>query len=302
MPPGGWIRRGMAVGMPLDAELVVLSEAMAVPVEVGSSVVVGAKTIDVGMLIVVAVSVAVGTIECGADDVVVSSACEADVSVVDAGASVVVDGATGRSVEVLVEADVVVMETLDEGVVKEAVSVVVLLAPVERGMLKPEVVVMIAVELSVAVTLDEVVVVTGTGMSAIPEEPVEVLSVYASVDVPVTDASVAVALTEMMVLWSAREEAALDSTLEYSDTNELDRSGSVAVAMMLEICELSDEATDDSAEEEFGVAAGTMTVPLPIVPLLLSESADETWDIMDGTTPLGSEAVIGAVVVAFASV
>lgn len=72
MPPGGWTRRGMAVGRPLDAVEVLLSTGTIVPdvVVVGGGVVVGAKTSDVGRLMLVSVLVAVGTIDTGASEVV----------------------------------------------------------------------------------------------------------------------------------------------------------------------------------------------------------------------------------------
>lgn len=100
MPPGGWTRRGIAVGKPLDAVEVLLSTGTIVPevVVVGGGVVVGAKTSDVGMLMLVSVLVAVGTIDTGAVEVVdgavslavVSLAEEDEVSLVVESSSVVV--------------------------------------------------------------------------------------------------------------------------------------------------------------------------------------------------------------------
>lgn len=234
IPPGGWTKRGMAVGRPLDTVELVRSAGAVVEVVVGGGVVVGANTIEVGMLMVVSELVAVGTMDVGGSVVVsvvdggrvslaVVSVVElAAVSVVVESSSVVVAGAyvNGALVKVLV---VVLVEefnkvgiavegtvdTFDAPVVIDGnteLSLSVVRVPVVSDMdVEDESVVVVAVVmmmdiLPVDVALAVVSVGSGTGTTVIPDEPVTVVNVNEAVDDDVLTDSVVVALTDAIVV------------------------------------------------------------------------------------------------------
>lgn len=224
----------MAVGRPLDTVELVRSAGAVVEVVVGGGVVVGANTIEVGMLMVVSELVAVGTMDVGGSVVVsvvdggrvslaVVSVVElAAVSVVVESSSVVVAGAyvNGALVKVLV---VVLVEefnkvgiavegtvdTFDAPVVIDGnteLSLSVVRVPVVSDMdVEDESVVVVAVVmmmdiLPVDVALAVVSVGSGTGTTVIPDEPVTVVNVNEAVDDDVLTDSVVVALTDAIVV------------------------------------------------------------------------------------------------------
>lgn len=224
----------MAVGRPLDTVELVRSTGAVVEVVVGGGVVVGANTIEVGMLMVVSELVAVGTMDVGGSVVVsvvdggrvslaVVSVVElAAVSVVVESSSVVVAGAyvNGALVKVLV---VVLVEefnkvgiavegtvdTFDAPVVIDGnteLSLSVVRVPVVSDIdVEDESVVVVAVVmmmdiLPVDVALAVVSVGSGTGTTVIPDEPVTVVNVNEAVDDDVLTDSVVVALTDAIVV------------------------------------------------------------------------------------------------------
>jgi len=84
----------------------------------------------------------------------------------------------------------------------------------------------------------------------------------------------------------AREEAALDSTLENSEASELDTAESVAVAAMLESSELSAEARLESA-----LVAPAVTVDGTLLDeLAMLDTSESTEDWAEATTLEASEA------------
>jgi hypothetical protein len=332
-------------------------------VEVGAALVVlvGAKTMVDGNVMLVALSYPVGTIEMGAVDVVVvtglysSLVVDANVdfevvvglmyvsgSVVVGAYEIIADSVVVGEYEMTIEAFWVVEDTIGTGAVEE-VSCVSVIETLDEATIPLAVDEPVVIDGTTTVTLlegvlvgcvplsvDEPVViegtmivalldgvlvgfdplsvpvpyangvedlVIGTGMSAIPEEPIEVLKVYDPVEMPVPDiidASVAVALTEAMVaVVSANEDAALDKMLEYSDASDVDTEPFVAVATMLENCELKEEAMDSSAD----VAAGAIAVTFPVPLLDIAEEMLEISETADGIKPEALVDVLAEVVV-----
>lgn len=108
------------------------------------------------------------------------------------------------------------------------------------------------------------------------------------------EAKLAIALSEPVVeadgklvdSSDARDEAALESTLENSEANELETAESVAVAATLESSELSEEARLESASEAAAVTDdGTLDVSLAML-----EASESTEDCADETTLEASDA------------
>lgn len=267
----------MAVGRPLDTVELVRSTGAVVEVVVGGGVVVGANTIEVGMLMVVSELVAVGTMDVGGSVVVsvvdggrvslaVVSVVElAAVSVVVESSSVVVAGAyvNGALVKVLV---VVLVEefnkvgtavegtvdTFDAPVVIDGnteLSLSVVRVPVVRDMdVEDESVVVVAVVmmmdiLPVDVALAVVSVGSGTGTTVIPDEPVTVVNVNEAVDDDVLTDSVVVALTDAIVV-------ALTDSVVVALTDAVVVETSVREAVL-------EDVTDES------VVMGTVPFPVP---------------------------------------
>lgn len=269
----------MAVGRPLDTVELVRSTGAVVEVVVGGGVVVGANTIEVGMLIVVSELVAVGTMDVGGSVVVsvvdggrvslaVVSVVElAAVSVVVESSSVVVAGAyvNGALVKVLV---VVLVEefnkvgtavegtvdTFDAPVVIDGnteleLSLSVVRVPVVSDMdVEDESVVVVAVVmmmdiLPVDVALAVVSVGSGTGTTVIPDEPVTVVNVNEAVDDDVLTDSVVVALTDAIVV-------ALTDSVVVALTDAVVVETSVKEAVL-------EDVTDES------VVMGTVPFPVP---------------------------------------
>lgn len=267
----------MAVGRPLDTVELVRSTGAVVEVVVGGGVVVGANTIEVGMLMVVSELVAVGTMDVGGSVVVsvvdggrvslaVVSVVElAAVSVVVESSSVVVAGAyvNGALVKVLV---VVLVEefnkvgtavegtvdTFDAPVVIDGnteLSLSVVRVPVVSDMdVEDESVVVVAVVmmmdiLPVDVALAVVSVGSGTGTTVIPDEPVTVVNVNEAVDDDVLTDSVVVALTDAIVV-------ALTDSVVVALTDAVVVETSVKEAVL-------EDVTDES------VVMGTVPFPVP---------------------------------------
>lgn len=267
----------MAVGRPLDTVELVRSTGAVVEVVVGGGVVVGANTIEVGMLMVVSELVAVGTMDVGGSVVVsvvdggrvslaVVSVVElAAVSVVVESSSVVVAGAyvNGALVKVLV---VVLVEefnkvgTAVEGTVdtfeapvvidgNTELSLSVVRVPVVSDMdVEDESVVVVAVVmmmdiLPVDVALAVVSVGSGTGTTVIPDEPVTVVNVNEAVDDDVLTDSVVVALTDAIVV-------ALTDSVVVALTDAVVVETSVKEAVL-------EDVTDES------VVMGTVPFPVP---------------------------------------
>lgn len=267
----------MAVGRPLDTVELVRSTGAVVEVVVGGGVVVGANTIEVGMLMVVSELVAVGTMDVGGSVVVsvvdggrvslaVVSVVElAAVSVVVESSSVVVAGAyvNGALVKVLV---VVLVEefnkvgiavegtvdTFDAPVVIDGnteLSLSVVRVPVVSDMdVEDESVVVVAVVmmmdiLPVEVALAVVSVGSGTGTTVIPDEPVTVVNVNEAVDDDVLTDSVVVALTDAIVV-------ALTDSVVVALTDAVVVETSVKEAVL-------EDVTDES------VVMGTVPFPVP---------------------------------------
>lgn len=267
----------MAVGRPLDTVELVRSTGAVVEVVVGGGVVVGANTIEVGMLMVVSELVAVGTMDVGGSVVVsvvdggrvslaVVSVVElAAVSVVVESSSVVVAGAyvNGALVKVLV---VVLVEefnkvgtavegtvdTFDAPVVIDGnteLSLSVVRVPVVSDMdVEDESVVVVAVVmmmdiLPVDVALAVVSVGSGTGTTVIPDEPVTVVNVNEAVDDDVLTDSVVVALTDAIVV-------ALTDFVVVALTDAVVVETSVKEAVL-------EDVTDES------VVMGTVPFPVP---------------------------------------
>ncbi|KAK5119650.1 hypothetical protein LTR85_007479 [Meristemomyces frigidus] len=138
--------------------------------------------------------------------------------------------------------------------------------------------------------IDEASVVTGTGTAVVPSAPVEVLSVYAGEDagtgMTVVPEEPEIVLDVLVDSSDARDEAALESTLENSEASELDTAESVAVAATLESSELSEDAKLESALEAAAVTDdGTLVVSLAML-----EASESTEDWADETTLEASEA------------
>lgn len=269
----------MAVGRPLDTVELVRSTGAVVEVVVGGGVVVGANTIEVGMLMVVSELVAVGTMDVGGSVVVsvvdggrvslaVVSVVElAAVSVVVESSSVVVAGAyvNGALVKVLVVALVEefnkvgiavegTVDTFDAPVVIDGnteleLSLSVVRVPVVSDMdVEDESVVVVAVVmmmdiLPVDVALAVVSVGSGTGTTVIPDEPVTVVNVNEAVDDDVLTDSVVVALTDAIVV-------ALTDSVVVALTDAVVVETSVKEAVL-------EDVTDES------VVMGTVPFPVP---------------------------------------
>lgn len=268
----------MAVGRPLDTVELVRSTGAVVEVVVGGGVVVGANTIEVGMLMVVSELVAVGTMDVGGSVVVsvvdggrvslaVVSVVElAAVSVVVESSSVVVAGAyvNGALVKVLVvvlveefnKVGIAVEGTVDtfdapvviDGNTELELSLSVVRVPVVSDMdVEDESVVVVAVVmmmdiLPVDVALAVVSVGSGTGTTVIPDEPVTVVNVNEAVDDDVLTDSVVVALTDAIVV------ALTDSVVALTDAVVVETSVKEAVL---------EDVTDES------VVMGTVPFPVP---------------------------------------
>lgn len=275
----------MAVGRPLDTVELVRSAGAVVEVVVGGGVVVGANTIEVGMLMVVSELVAVGTMDVGGSVVVsvvdggrvslaVVSVVElAAVSVVVESSSVVVAGAyvNGALVKVLV---VVLVEefnkvgiavegtvdTFDAPVVIDGnteLSLSVVRVPVVSDMdVEDESVVVVAVVmmmdiLPVDVALAVVSVGSGTGTTVIPDEPVTVVNVNEAVDDDVLTDSVVVALTDAIVV------ALTDAVVVETSVKEavLEDGTDESVVMGTVPFPVPDGAEEVKVEEEMSVAS-----------------------------------------------
>lgn len=295
IPPGGWTKRGMAVGRPLDTVELVRSTGAVVEVVVGGGVVVGANTIEVGMLMVVSELVAVGTMDVGGSVVVsvvdggrvslaVVSVVElAAVSVVVESSSVVVAGAyvNGALVKVLVvvlveefnKVGIAVEGTVDtfdapvviDGNTELELSLSVVRVPVVSDMdVEDESVVVVAVVmmmdiLPVDVALAVVSVGSGTGTTVIPDEPVTVVNVNEAVDDDVLTDSVVVALTDAIVV-------ALTDSVVVALTDAVVVETSVKEAVLEDVTDESvvmgtvpfavpDGAEEVKVEEEMSVAS-----------------------------------------------
>lgn len=269
----------MAVGRPLDTVELVRSTGAVVEVVVGGGVVVGANTIEVGMLMVVSELVAVGTMDVGGSVVVsvvdggrvslaVVSVVElAAVSVVVESSSVVVAGAyvNGALVKVLVvelveefnKVGIAVEGTVDtfdapvviDGNTELELSLSVVRVPVVSDMdVEDESVVVVAVVmmmdiLPVDVALAVVSVGSGTGTTVIPDEPVTVVNVNEAVDDDVLTDSVVVALTDAIVV-------ALTDSVVVALTDAVVVETSVKEAVL-------EDVTDES------VVMGTVPFPVP---------------------------------------
>lgn len=269
----------MAVGRPLDTVELVRSTGAVVEVVVGGGVVVGANTIEVGMLMVVSELVAVGTMDVGGSVVVsvvdggrvslaVVSVVElAAVSVVVESSSVVVAGAYVNGALVKVPVVVLVEEfnkvgiavegtvdTFDAPVVIDGnteleLSLSVVRVPVVSDMdVEDESVVVVAVVmmmdiLPVDVALAVVSVGSGTGTTVIPDEPVTVVNVNEAVDDDVLTDSVVVALTDAIVV-------ALTDSVVVALTDAVVVETSVKEAVL-------EDVTDES------VVMGTVPFPVP---------------------------------------
>lgn len=275
IPPGGWTKRGMAVGRPLDTVEVVRSTGAVVEVVVGGGVVVGANTIEVGMLMVVSELVAVGTMDvCGSLVVevvdggrvslaVVSVVELAAVSLVVESSSVVVAGAyvNGALVKVVVLVEEFIklgvavegtVDTFDAPVVIDGnteleLSLSVVRVPVVSEMdVEDEVVavVMMMDMFPVDVALAVVSVGSGTGTTEIPEEPVTVVNVNEAVDDDVLTDAVVDALTDAIVL-------ALTDSVVVALTDAVAVEPSVREAVLKEV-------------EDEAVLMGTVVVPFPV--------------------------------------
>lgn len=285
IPPGGWTKRGMAVGRPLDTVELVRSAGAVVEVVVGGGVVVGANTIEVGMLMVVSELVAVGTMDVGGSVVVsvvdggrvslaVVSVVElAAVSVVVESSSVVVAGAYVNGALVKVPVVVLVEEfnkvgiavegtvdTFDAPVVIDGnteLSLSVVRVPVVSDMdVEDESVVVVAVVmmmdiLPVDVALAVVSVGSGTGTTVIPDEPVTVVNVNEAVDDDVLTDSVVVALTDAIVV------ALTDAVVVETSVKEavLEDGTDESVVMGTVPFPVPDGAEEVKVEEEMSVAS-----------------------------------------------
>lgn len=285
IPPGGWTKRGMAVGRPLDTVELVRSTGAVVEVVVGGGVVVGANTIEVGMLMVVSELVAVGTMDVGGSVVVsvvdggrvslaVVSVVElAAVSVVVESSSVVVAGAYVNGALVKVPVVVLVEEfnkvgiavegtvdTFDAPVVIDGnteLSLSVVRVPVVSDMdVEDESVVVVAVVmmmdiLPVDVALAVVSVGSGTGTTVIPDEPVTVVNVNEAVDDDVLTDSVVVALTDAIVV------ALTDAVVVETSVKEavLEDGTDESVVMGTVPFPVPDGAEEVKVEEEMSVAS-----------------------------------------------
>lgn len=118
--------------------------------------------------------------------------------------------------------------------------------------------------------LEEPVVVTGTGITVMPSDPVDVLKLYDPLEIPVPlmvdEDPVTVAETEATpVVCAARDEAALDRIPENSDANELETAASVTVATMLESSALSEDAIPERADVMPVLMGPYGFVPLPLL-------------------------------------
>lgn len=285
----------MAVGRPLDTVELVRSTGAVVEVVVGGGVVVGANTIEVGMLMVVSELVAVGTMDVGGSVVVsvvdggrvslaVVSVVElAAVSVVVESSSVVVAGAyvNGALVKVLVvvlveefnKVGIAVEGTVDtfdapvviDGNTELELSLSVVRVPVVSDMdVEDESVVVVAVVmmmdiLPVDVALAVVSVGSGTGTTVIPDEPVTVVNVNEAVDDDVLTDSVVVALTDAIVV-------ALTDSVVVALTDAVVVETSVKEAVLEDVTDESvvmgtvpfavpDGAEEVKVEEEMSVAS-----------------------------------------------
>lgn len=287
----------MAVGRPLDTVELVRSTGAVVEVVVGGGVVVGANTIEVGMLMVVSELVAVGTMDVGGSVVVsvvdggrvslaVVSVVElAAVSVVVESSSVVVAGAyvNGALVKVLV---VVLVEefnkvgiavegtvdTFDAPVVIDGnteLSLSVVRVPVVSDIdVEDESVVVVAVVmmmdiLPVDVALAVVSVGSGTGTTVIPDEPVTVVNVNEAVDDDVLTDSVVVALTDAIVV------ALTDAVVVETSVKEavLEDGTDESVVMGTVPFPVPDGAEEVKVEEEEEMSVASVVVELDAVVL-----------------------------------
>lgn len=275
----------MAVGRPLDTVELVRSTGAVVEVVVGGGVVVGANTIEVGMLMVVSELVAVGTMDVGGSVVVsvvdggrvslaVVSVVElAAVSVVVESSSVVVAGAYVNGALVKVPVVVLVEEfnkvgiavegtvdTFDAPVVIDGnteLSLSVVRVPVVSDMdVEDESVVVVAVVmmmdiLPVDVALAVVSVGSGTGTTVIPDEPVTVVNVNEAVDDDVLTDSVVVALTDAIVV------ALTDAVVVETSVKEavLEDGTDESVVMGTVPFPVPDGAEEVKVEEEMSVAS-----------------------------------------------
>lgn len=275
----------MAVGRPLDTVELVRSAGAVVEVVVGGGVVVGANTIEVGMLMVVSELVAVGTMDVGGSVVVsvvdggrvslaVVSVVElAAVSVVVESSSVVVAGAYVNGALVKVPVVVLVEEfnkvgiavegtvdTFDAPVVIDGnteLSLSVVRVPVVSDMdVEDESVVVVAVVmmmdiLPVDVALAVVSVGSGTGTTVIPDEPVTVVNVNEAVDDDVLTDSVVVALTDAIVV------ALTDAVVVETSVKEavLEDGTDESVVMGTVPFPVPDGAEEVKVEEEMSVAS-----------------------------------------------
>lgn len=245
IPPGGWTSRGIAEGMPVEVlDVVETSDGELVRVAV-ADVLVGAKMMELGMDIVVAESVPVGTREAGAweevdvvdgaDVVVLASTVVAVVAGVEGCVeitslvedSLLVVDVEGTSVDIGNVADVLegttsVAELLP---VVEMIGVSILLGlvvevgPVVRGAVG----VIVGSEEVVKVPFDDTVE-DGRGIGT--TDAPDVLSEYEPVDIPVP---VMVAVFE--ALDDASDDAALDKMPENSEDNDDDTAGLVATML-----------------------------------------------------------------------
>lgn len=285
----------MAVGRPLDTVELVRSTGAVVEVVVGGGVVVGANTIEVGMLMVVSELVAVGTMDVGGSVVVsvvdggrvslaVVSVVElAAVSVVVESSSVVVAGAyvNGALVKVLVvvlveefnKVGIAVEGTVDtfdapvviDGNTELELSLSVVRVPVVSDMdVEDEsVVVVVAVVmmdiLPVDVALAVVSVGSGTGTTVIPDEPVTVVNVNEAVDDDVLTDSVVVALTDAIVVALTDSEvvALTDAVVVETSVKEavLEDVTDESVVMGTVPFAVPDGAEEVKVEEEMSVAS-----------------------------------------------
>lgn len=276
MPPGGCTRRGRAVGRPLAADEVVLSAETIVPVVEEDSVVVGAKTREVGMLMLVAVFVAVGKIDAGGADVVSSTVA---LGVVLGTSELVGEGmtTTGSLVDVVefVDASGALVGSVVRFVVGMAgmevmFTVGLLIGTVYDTPVVSGIETLMLVRLLVAVAVSEPVG-SGRGTTVRPSDPVSVVDGKESVAVPV---AVTFAGSEVAI---ASEEAASDNMLENSEAREFDASGLVAITLLRS--EYNDEASDSNAGE-------AVTGGKPRMPVLLPAEV-----------PLGALVIVGGAVV-----